>query len=303
MNKRTTWEKELDEKDWREKFVDSRAGREPESEADMVELANTEALRQVKEFHSPPAPGGAVQRKSEIGTTCLCGHLWSQHSIQGKGCLVEKCACVRDDPYSPPTYKGAAGYSHGGSWSWESEGKGYGLVGAAKWCAHRPTKIIDGRNWSVWAASLSKARAAKRDFNIVINCTGSSLFEQGHTLPHELQEFVVAPKAEEILLDWEDGADINLTPEFWPALVEYLRTKKAKTLVHCLGGHGRTGTAAACLLVAACDYGANQAIKWIRKNYCEEAIETIAQLQYVRQVAKALKEKKDSRKHIPPKKE
>jgi len=151
--------------------------------------------------------------------------------------------------------------------------------------------------------ALSKARAAKRDFDIVINCTGSSLFELGHRLPHELQEFVVAPKAEEILLDWEDGADINLTPEFWPALTEYLRTKKAKTLVHCLGGHGRTGTVAACLLVAACNYGANQAIKWVRKNYCEEAIETAAQVQYVRRVAKALKEKKDSRKRVPPKKE
>jgi len=39
----------------------------------------------------------------------------------------------------------------------------------------------------------------------------------------------------------------------------------------CLAGHGRTGTALA-ILVVLCGHPANQAVAWVRANYCYRAV-------------------------------
>ena len=46
--------------------------------------------------------------------------------------------------------------------------------------------------------------------------------------------------------------------------------------VGCLGGHGRTGTALACLAVLT-GTPADEAVAWVRANYCAHAVETEAQ--------------------------
>ena len=50
--------------------------------------------------------------------------------------------------------------------------------------------------------------------------------------------------------------------------------------VGCLGGHGRTGTALACLAVLT---GAppDAAVDWVRANYCPDAVETTEQRAFV----------------------
>jgi protein-tyrosine phosphatase len=50
--------------------------------------------------------------------------------------------------------------------------------------------------------------------------------------------------------------------------------------IGCLGGHGRTGTALACLAVLSGE-PANQAVAWVRTNYCSNAIETPEQAAFV----------------------
>jgi hypothetical protein len=50
--------------------------------------------------------------------------------------------------------------------------------------------------------------------------------------------------------------------------------------VGCLGGHGRTGTALACLAVLA-GHPAATAVAWVRANYCDRAIETTEQEEFV----------------------
>ena len=50
--------------------------------------------------------------------------------------------------------------------------------------------------------------------------------------------------------------------------------------VGCLGGHSRTGTALACLAVLT-GTPANDAVAWVRANYCYKAVETDAQEQLV----------------------
>jgi hypothetical protein len=50
--------------------------------------------------------------------------------------------------------------------------------------------------------------------------------------------------------------------------------------VGCLGGHGRTGTALACLAVLS-GHSAGEAVNWVRANYCPDAVETPEQEAFV----------------------
>lgn len=50
--------------------------------------------------------------------------------------------------------------------------------------------------------------------------------------------------------------------------------------VGCLGGHGRTGTALACLAVLA-GHPATDAVAWVRAGYCAKAVETQGQEAFI----------------------
>lgn len=50
--------------------------------------------------------------------------------------------------------------------------------------------------------------------------------------------------------------------------------------VGCIGGHGRTGTALACLAVLT-GQPASQAVAWVRANYCQGAVETAGQEAFI----------------------
>jgi hypothetical protein len=53
--------------------------------------------------------------------------------------------------------------------------------------------------------------------------------------------------------------------------------------IGCLGGHGRTGTALACLLVLI-GHPRDDAVRWVRENYCPKAIETAEQEAFVTRI-------------------
>ena len=83
-------------------------------------------------------------------------------------------------------------------------------------------------------------------------------------------------------VDWPDFG----VPESTEAVVRALRTALERARsgqdveVGCLGGHGRTGTALACLAVLtghpACD-----AVGWVRSSYCTKAVETPEQEAFI----------------------
>jgi hypothetical protein len=64
--------------------------------------------------------------------------------------------------------------------------------------------------------------------------------------------------------------------------------------VGCLGGHGRTGSALACLAVLT-GVPADGAVDWVRAHYCAEAVETDEQRAFVERSGAAL-----SRRPRPP---
>ncbi|MDQ3106193.1 MAG: hypothetical protein M3Q68_00115 [Actinomycetota bacterium] len=82
--------------------------------------------------------------------------------------------------------------------------------------------------------------------------------------------------------DWPDFGvpeDLNALRRVLTDFLDGARNG-ASVEVGCLGGHGRTGTALACLAVLT-GTPANDAVNWVRTNYCYKAVETDAQEQLV----------------------
>lgn len=77
------------------------------------------------------------------------------------------------------------------------------------------------------------------------------------------------------LLDWPDFGVPDDTAALTKALTTALDRARAGQRVElgCLGGHGRTGTALACLAVLT-GLGSSEAVAWVRARYCPAAVET-----------------------------
>jgi protein-tyrosine phosphatase len=83
-------------------------------------------------------------------------------------------------------------------------------------------------------------------------------------------------------LDWPDfgvPGDPALLLTALRSVIDRARTGE-RVEVGCLGGHGRTGTALACLAVLT-GHPATDAVAWVRANYCPRAVETADQEAFV----------------------
>ena len=96
--------------------------------------------------------------------------------------------------------------------------------------------------------------------------------------PANLSKFIYPT----IEIEWEDFDVPDLPKDFWTELKEFIISNKKDVLFCCLGGHGRTGTALA--IMAGLLKLHNNPVEFIRKNYCCEAIETLEQIEYIREI-------------------
>lgn len=175
---------------------------------------------------------------------------------------------------------------------------GYSYV-QVKTCTHTPQHVINGKEYNIYAGREWDVKNDADKYDIVLNLTGYQLHKH-HVIPiPELNKWSKKEhhKYKEICLDWPDMGIVDLPREFWLDLVGYFKKHHSKVLMFCMGGHGRTGTAMASLMVLGLEYSPEKAITWIRENYCEKAIETWKQLNYVYnligQQAPPSKERKD----------
>lgn len=195
---------------------------------------------------------------------------------------------TKDDP--PPLYRGYEGRKS----IWRSDegftSTGYEVKSYSPHF-HPPTEVITGgpEGWSISAGKRDNCEDNGNDFDIVMNLTGRSIM-QTHSIPiPELAKWESGgAKFREMLMDWPDYGVTDLPAQFWIDVVAYLRAKKAKLVVFCVGGHGRTGTAIACFLVTALKWDAEKSIKWVRKNYCKRAIEGAKQEKYIEELSEVI---------------
>lgn len=101
-----------------------------------------------------------------------------------------------------------------------------------------------------------------------------------YSMPHNLREF-----------PWNDGVWFNFPitdmkapsdPEEFSRLIDWLILQlSANKKVHlgCIGGHGRTGTVLSALVARF--LGRKDAIEYVRKNYCEKAVESKVQVDFL----------------------
>lgn len=83
-------------------------------------------------------------------------------------------------------------------------------------------------------------------------------------------------------LDWPDFGvpdDVGCVLVALKAVQAHARAGQHVEL-GCVGGHGRTGTALACLAVLG-GQSPQEAVPWVRANYCSQAIETPEQADFV----------------------
>ena len=94
-----------------------------------------------------------------------------------------------------------------------------------------------------------------------------------------------------IEIDWKDMSVPNMDKEDWLTLINVLNkisdklNKKINVLFYCYGGHGRTGTALAIVgsLLGLIPKN-NCPVRYIRKHYCEAAIESMEQISYIEKI-------------------
>jgi hypothetical protein len=83
-------------------------------------------------------------------------------------------------------------------------------------------------------------------------------------------------------VDWPDFGVPTDEEALRTALEDLLGRARAgqQVEVGCLGAHGRTGTALACAAVLA-GIAPDEAVGWVRSAYCERAVETSEQAEFV----------------------
>lgn len=172
-----------------------------------------------------------------------------------------------------------------GSWAKEHNPVGEYVYKPA--CTHRGTTAIvlaDGRVLSGAQGAKLNEPGAAASFDLVIDCAGlvsGGKFIRKSTNP-KYRGLNVYAFPDVIELHWPDmTAPTQIGYRFWHKLHGML---PQRTCVACMGSHGRTGTALACLLVAD-GMDAARAIDVVRKEHCQRAIETPAQEAYVKAIA------------------
>ena len=108
--------------------------------------------------------------------------------------------------------------------------------------------------------------------DVYIDLTGGSYLKR--VIPPQLQELLGTPSL--IIMEWEliDGYTCSQLPGMVVTLLEAGYTVGWG----CVGGHGRTGWLAAKVLQELTNCSGNEAVDYVRENYCSSAIETQTQL-------------------------
>ena len=204
------------------------------------------------------------------------------------------------------TKKGATkmtGYYANGKWhegsqpaSQSSSVGGHGTSWKSKCSGHSDSPVLDFAGMLITGyrkTDLPFVGVGQK--TLVMNLTGTSIGSGGidwplKKLPAVLnlldakEEFGIDfSMGDEMLIDWPDQKAVAIRPAWWLKMLQ--TTKDAgyeKVNVCCFGGHGRTGTALACMLVAAkAVKNGDAAVDLVRKIHCEECIESNAQLNYI----------------------
>ena len=93
---------------------------------------------------------------------------------------------------------------------------------------------------------------------------------------------VLLPVIPNIWIRWPDYGVVPFKRPWWDNLILVIASVEGAVLLYCMGGHGRSGTAAAiiCALTGLCPEGEDP-VAWLREKYCSNAVESDSQIKYI----------------------
>lgn len=149
-------------------------------------------------------------------------------------------------------------------------------------CLHYPQKVMEIGGIEYYAASESGIPEFNGD--LVVNFSGRPNIPNLNPKFSTLLEHFNIP-FQEIMIPWPDFETPMTKASIWRALHEMVKSNGFKRVcLHCQGGHGRTGTALASLIIATVGKNANEAVDYIREIYCRKAVETYDQCIYLQEM-------------------
>ena len=188
----------------------------------------------------------------------------------------------------------SSGYqSKWGNWT----GSSYSTCTKHTW---EPVFSFDGIDYFGSAKSDIPSMKADDPKRLIVNATGYSSNSSTNVIvkdcPKDMLELkddkyiIKFKKADELLLDWDDGQPLRAKASFWPDLHSRAKLAGYKQVIGCcVGGHGRTGTFLSCMLLAlGLETDPDSAIGFVRKQHCKKAVETFSQIDYIEAVARLL---------------
>lgn len=170
----------------------------------------------------------------------------------------------------------------------------------AKSCHNGPTTLFINRGLSLGGASLWEATKYFYDYDLVISLEYLDIKKyplvwgdvRSIELGRILDEYSLT---EHIHIKWPDFSIPQVDKEFWTKLSRFLKKKGRdkerfnkvyKVMIHCMGGHGRTGTALAILASLCTDEGwqGEDLLEKIRRFHCSKSVENKKQIKYIEKI-------------------
>lgn len=163
-------------------------------------------------------------------------------------------------------------------------------------CTHKGIqKVLTIGACEIHAGSEQEVYRQGHEFDLVISLTGRSgrapapplrfkMSKGSNRLFANIVSYMKARKRDyTLVIDWPDMGLPPVDCAFWEALYQDLFQFKGRAVMHCLGGHGRTGTALT-ILAHLNNQPAEDMVRFIRDTYCQEAVETQGQMNYLKNV-------------------
>jgi hypothetical protein len=159
----------------------------------------------------------------------------------------------------------------------------------AKNCTHRDvTKVLTIGKCELWAGSQAQVKRQIGRFDLVISLLNDKdrgrlnfrISRGSGRMLSRVSEYR-RRRSGFLSIEWPDMQAPDLERDFWEALHQDLSHLDGRAVIYCMGGHGRTGTALTILATLSKACGDMDPVRWVREQYCESAVETKAQIDYL----------------------
>lgn len=97
--------------------------------------------------------------------------------------------------------------------------------------------------------------------------------------------FRTYPATPTLQIEWPDFGIPPLDAQWWHDFAHALNKVEGDVVLYCMGGHGRTGTAAAILYALCGVVKVDQCpVRELRRHYCQSIVESAAQIEYIEEI-------------------